>query len=416
VQKEPAAGAAEQRNKPSPEKGKVQEKGREGRESGMNTKGRKPSTGFTLIELLVAIAIIALLISILLPSLGAARRTARNIICQNNMRQMVLAQTSYTNDNKDWLAGSPSTSGWDATGRVVGAIGQGYRPTLSGPRFNGLAVQEWDWIGPLLSFIGQRGPGDGASQSALNEETRAERYYWYDKVSSVNCPENNFEVDPFPVATAIWKKKRMFSYSGVTSFLGTEDAPVLGSGANSGGPIAGQDRRGHQPMLSRVGAASRKVAFYESHRYAESQLTADPPSYGYAMGEVGRSTYGGAFSDLGTWWAQSKSFSRNAAPGESAGTWDRRVDARFWAFRHGSRKVEPVAGQAAVRSGVQCLGNLSFYDGHVELLDDLSATNPEFFFPTGTRVTQALAMWKTTAARFKTYSTGINANNPVTMP
>ena len=383
----------------------------------MKTRGRNQTRGFTLIELLVAIAIIALLISILLPSLGAARRTARNIICQNNMRQLVIAQVGYTNENKDWLAGSPSTSGWDATGRITGGIGLGYKLTLSGPRFNGLAVQEWDWIGPLLSSMGQRGPGEGAAESNLTEETRAERYYWYDRASSVNCPENNFEVDPFPVATAIWKKKRMFSYSTSTAFLGTDDAPPLGAGSRGGGgPINGQDRRGYQPMLSRVGAASRKVAFYESHRYAESQLTADPPSYGYAMGDDSKSSYGGAFADLGTWWAQSKSFSRNAAPGEAAGTWDKRVDARFWAFRHGARKVEPVAGQAAARSGVQCLGNLAFYDGHVELLDDLKATNPEFFFPTGTRLNQALPMWKTTAALFKQYSTGINANNPVTMP
>jgi prepilin-type N-terminal cleavage/methylation domain-containing protein len=56
--------------------------------------------GFTLIELLVVIAVISLLIGILLPSLASARRTARSLVCLNNTRQVAIAVTSYTVDNK----------------------------------------------------------------------------------------------------------------------------------------------------------------------------------------------------------------------------------------------------------------------------------------------------------------------------
>jgi len=61
------------------------------------------SNGFTLIELLVVIAVIALLIGMLLPALGKSRKTARTILCQNNMRQTGAAMVGYSTDNKNRL-------------------------------------------------------------------------------------------------------------------------------------------------------------------------------------------------------------------------------------------------------------------------------------------------------------------------
>ena len=58
-------------------------------------------SGFTLIELLVVIAIIALLIGILLPALGSARGAARLAICQSNMKQLGIAQNTYSADFDD---------------------------------------------------------------------------------------------------------------------------------------------------------------------------------------------------------------------------------------------------------------------------------------------------------------------------
>src|SRR5258708_37842657 len=73
--------------------------------------------GFTLVELLIVIGIIALLIGILLPMLGRARASSRQLKCLSNLRQIGIVDQVYQNEWKGfhmpaYYGWSQATGGW----------------------------------------------------------------------------------------------------------------------------------------------------------------------------------------------------------------------------------------------------------------------------------------------------------------
>jgi prepilin-type N-terminal cleavage/methylation domain-containing protein len=71
---------------------------------------RSRSGGFTLIELLVVIAIIAILAALLLPALSRAKEESQGAKCISNLKQLAVAWTMYSGDNKDQLAVNGNTN------------------------------------------------------------------------------------------------------------------------------------------------------------------------------------------------------------------------------------------------------------------------------------------------------------------
>ena len=86
-------------------------------------------TGFTLIELLVVVAIIALLIAILLPSLAKAREAAKRTVCGQNVKGILSACNVYARENENWW---PTVGSWhDVNDNPVSAGNPKYEAFLT---------------------------------------------------------------------------------------------------------------------------------------------------------------------------------------------------------------------------------------------------------------------------------------------
>lgn len=105
----------------------------------LDVRARK-AEAFTLIDVLVSIAVIAVLIGILLPSLSGVREATRQVVCRSNARQLGIGIATYADDNKDVIP--PSTNA---------PLGPGGHPERTTLVRRDVVPGSWDGLGILYN-------------------------------------------------------------------------------------------------------------------------------------------------------------------------------------------------------------------------------------------------------------------------
>jgi len=242
----------------------------------------------------------------------------------------------------------------------------------------------FDWQTPTAQIWGLQLPEN--SEGKIEETICRERWKKLREIKTLICPENQYVAVPYTVADSssfnpsTWPTVKMNSYVGAMIFHLKNSSTDARSGVTVG-RTDWNPPEGYGPKLSKIGNSSMKVYVADGARYSSSRGYID-----YSVSPY--STYGGQFMDQGAASRYSHSWDRSMSPGNdknTSGSGDDQgsggtlgsFDARLYAYRHGKTDAGGAADSMKM--------NLSFFDGHVELMGDLQSSDPKLWAPSGTQ-------------------------------
>lgn len=303
---------------------------------------RQKALGFTLIELLVVISIIALLIGILLPALGAARRAAQSAACLGHERGLGQAVVSYVTDERNFLPG-PNTSGAYL-----------WQNNAYGSNSSNEPVQSWDWISPTL--------GNSIGFSTDPVERYKDIYQ-----TEFKCPANDLSYDWQYTGGNLGIDAKSLSVSSYTSPMGYQ-------GGKPDGYINGRPKKYTHifpingalefpeetgSKMDMMGPPSIKMWAMDGSRYVNDQSLISFDS------EIDGNEYGGNFMSRSPALATPRS---GGSPFRVDHNGDLQASSLRTGFRHNAKM-----------NGV-------FLDGHADSFDNDASRAPEFYFPSGSKI------------------------------
>ncbi len=139
------------------------------------TQSRK--TGFSIVELLAVMAIVAICLSLLLPTLKRARDQARKLHCTTTLRTLIATMEVYAADNKSFGPPTYSTS----------SVEEGWPNWLVGSDANA-SLPAFTGLDPYFSYR--------VSRDATDRTYNSKKFYW----SARGCPDSPYQVNSPPYA------------------------------------------------------------------------------------------------------------------------------------------------------------------------------------------------------------------------